>query len=41
MPYETEEEIREAVANFKAYLDILREWDERERGNQERPNADD
>jgi len=41
LPYETEEEIHEAVANFKAYLDILREWDERERGHQERPNADD
>ena len=31
LPYETEAELREAAKNFKAYLDILREWDRREK----------
>ena len=41
LPYETEEEIHEAVTNFKAYLDILREWDEKERRRQDPANKDD
>ena len=31
LPYTTEDEIREAVENFKAYLEILREWGEEEK----------
>ena len=31
LPYTEESEIWEAAENFKAYLEILREWDEKER----------
>jgi hypothetical protein len=36
LPYETEFEIQEAVENFNAYLEILREWDAMEKLKQER-----
>ncbi len=31
LPYESEEDLCEAAENFRAYLAILKEWDERER----------
>jgi len=31
LPYTDEDELREAVENFRAYLGILEEWDEREK----------
>jgi hypothetical protein len=31
LPYESEGDLREAVENFRAYLEILREWDCRDR----------
>lgn len=30
LPYASESALEEAVRNFRAYLDILREWEERE-----------
>ena len=36
LPYDTEFEIQEAVENFNAYLEILREWDAMEKLKQER-----
>ena len=31
LEFENEEDLREAVENFQAYLSILREWDEKEK----------
>jgi len=31
LPYTDEDEVREAVENFRSYLAILEEWDEREK----------
>jgi len=31
LPYDNETDLREALANFRAYLSILREWDQDER----------
>lgn len=31
LPYASELDLQEAVRNFRAYLDILKEWDEKER----------
>ena len=31
LPYTDEDQLREAVENFRAYLAILEEWDEREK----------
>ena len=31
LPYASELDLQEAVRNFRAYLDILREWDGKER----------
>lgn len=31
LPYENENDMRETVENFSAYLAILREWDSKER----------
>jgi len=30
LPYKTKGELREALYNFRAYLEILKEWDEAE-----------
>jgi len=30
LEYESEDELREAVENFRAFLSILRQWDEKE-----------
>ena len=30
-PRESDEDLREAAENFRAYLSILREWDEKEK----------
>ena len=32
LPYTDEEDVAEAVENFRQYLAILREWDERDKG---------
>ena len=40
LPYDTEFEIQEAVENFNAYLEILREWDAMEKLKQERLAAE-
>lgn len=31
LPYETKEDLREAVENFRTYLMILNEWDQKDR----------
>ncbi len=31
LPYASELDLQEAVRNFRAYFDILKEWDEKER----------
>ena len=31
LPYKTKGELREALYNFRAYLEILKEWDEAEK----------
>lgn len=33
-PYENEDDLREAVENFRAYLMILQEWDKRDRAKE-------
>jgi len=33
LPYESEDDFREAAENFRAYLEILREWHEADRKN--------
>ena len=34
LPYSNEEDVREALENFRSYLKILQEWDNRERERQ-------
>lgn len=41
LPYENETDLREALANFRAYLSILREWNQNERLETENPSGQD
>jgi len=36
---ESDCETQEALRNFQSYLEILREWDEKEKRNEERPST--
>jgi len=39
LPYSARGEIQEAVANFRAYIAILQEWDRKEKESENRQSA--